>query len=328
MSSCEIRSGSSGVAGRCGSALLSLPVIVCIVLFFPAAVRAEGGVSYAAYAESISLDEQGGNLMFPSFVTVDPTLNEIYVVDGKQRITVYTSDLFPLYTLGKKNGIETPMGLAVDSEGTLYVAQGATKGDPRAKISVFNACFKWQRDIRMEGFEGSDAFIPYRLAVDGKGIIYVAGINSPGVAVIDKDGKLLELLSPENGGEKVRFVNVTIDKEGKLYLLSEEESSIYVYDGERKFLFKFGEKGGSSGKLSRPKAVAVDDRSGSIFVVDYMRHAVNIYDKKGTFINEFGGMGWSEGWFQYPTHLFVDQKGRLMVTDTFNNRVQLFKIGG
>jgi hypothetical protein len=39
---------------------------------------------------------------------------------------------------------------------------------------------------------------------------------------------------------------------------------------------------------------------------------------------EFGGMGWSEGWFQHPSYLIVDKLGRIIVADTFNQRVQVF----
>jgi hypothetical protein len=39
---------------------------------------------------------------------------------------------------------------------------------------------------------------------------------------------------------------------------------------------------------------------------------------------EFGGMGWSEGWFQHPSYFIVDKLGRIIVADTFNQRVQVF----
>ena len=277
------------------------------------------------YYGSISEDEEGSSLVFPYFIFSEPVRNEIYVSDSKTRVVIYTSDFFPLYTLDKRNGIEAPQGLTVDSEGNLYVAQSATNDNPKHRISVFNACLRWERDIYFTGFEGSDSFIPYRMALDRKRNLYVAGIYFPGVLVLDNKGNLLTILSPEEDGKKVKLNFVQIDKAGKIYLVSEEEGHIYVYDESAKFLFRFGEKGGSSGKLSRPQAVSIDNHNGHIYVVDYMRHTVSTYDKEGKYLYEFGGLGWGEGWFQYPKDLSVDPAGRILVADTFNNRIEVFK---
>jgi len=265
------------------------------------------------------------NLFFPSFVWADPFSKEVYVIDGKSRIIIYTSDFFPLFTLDKRNGIESPQGLTLDAEGNLYVAQSATKDNPRHRISVFNACLKWERDIYLDGFKGVVSFNPYRLALDKSGNIYVAGSYFPGVLVLSNAGRLLGIISPEEEGRKVKLNDVTIDKAGRIYLVSEEMGHIYVYDKNRKFLFRFGQKGGSTGKLSRPMAVGVDNRNGRLYVVDYMRHTVSVYDKDGDYLFEFGGLGLSAGWFQYPRDISVDTAGRILIADTFNNRVEVYR---
>jgi DNA-binding beta-propeller fold protein YncE len=306
-------------------ALCSLPFILCSLLFVPNKVDAQPQGLPVTYLDSITEDEEGGNIYFPYFVYTEPVKKEIYIIDGKNRIIIYTSDFFPLYTLSKRNGIEAPNSLIVDADGNLYVAQSATKENLRTRISVFNACLKWERNIYFKGFEGADSFVPNRLAIDKKGNIYVAGTYFPGVLILNNQGKLLEILSPEEEGRKIKINYVTMDQAGKLYLVSEEESHIYVYDDNRKFLFKFGEKGGSRGKLSRPQAVAVDDHNGRMYVVDYMRHTISVYDKDGKPIFEFGGLGWGEGWFQYPRDISIDSSGRIFIADTFNNRIEVFQ---
>jgi DNA-binding beta-propeller fold protein YncE len=135
----------------------------------------------------------------------------------------------------------------------------------------------------------------------------------------------LDIISPEEEGKKAKLTSVTLDKAGRIYLLSEEEGRVYVYDENRNFLFKFGEKGGSSGKLSRPKAIGIDNRNGRMYVVDYMRHTINVYDKDGKYLFEFGGLGWGEGWFQFPIDLTVDPTGRILIADLFNHRIQVFQ---
>jgi DNA-binding beta-propeller fold protein YncE len=307
--------------------LCSVLIALCSVLFVPDRLDAEPQGPHVAYVDSITEDEEGGKIFFPSTVFVEPVRNEIYVIDGRARIIIYTSDFFPLFTLSKRDGIETPHGLAVDIEGNLYVAQSATKENLRHRISVFNACFKWKRDIYLEGFEGSNSFVAERLAVDRKGNIYIIGSGPylPGLIILNDQGQLLEIISPEEEGKKVRLTNVTLDKMGRIYLVSEEEGHIYVYTEDRKFLFKFGEKGGSTGKLSRPIAIGVDNRNGRMFVLDYMRHTVSAYDNEGKYIFEFGGLGWGEGWFQHPRDISVDSIGRILVADTFNDRIEVLQ---
>jgi DNA-binding beta-propeller fold protein YncE len=294
------------------------------MLFIPYKLNAQPQGPTVTYIDSITEDEEEGRLSFPSLVFAEPFRDEIYVI-SRSRVIIYTSDFFPIFTLSRRNGIESPQGLTVDAEGNLYVAQSATKENPRHRISIFNACLKWERDIYLEGFEKADSFIPYRLAKDKKGNIYVAGSYFPGVLLINNQGQLLDTISPDEEGRKVMLNSVTVDQTGRVYLVSEAEGHIYVYDENRKFLFKFGEKGGSSGKLSRPMGIGVDNRNGRIFVVDYMRHTISVYDKDGKYLFEFGGLGWGEGWFQYPRDIAVDHTGRILVADTFNDRIEVFQ---
>ena len=294
-----------------------------LILFIPVFASAQQFGSLVTYLDSIDYDEEEGALMHPSFVMVTPPENDIYIIDSG-RITIYTSDFFPVYTVKKGPHIQSPQGMALDAEGNIYIAQAASEGKPRGGISVFRQCLKWERDIYLEGFEGAADFSPVRLAVDKKGFIYVASSYFPGVLVLNNGGRLVDIMAPEERGKKAKLNNVTIDGEGRIYLLSETAGRVYVYDENRKFLSKFGEKGGSSGKLSRPKAITVDDRTGRKYIVDYMRHSVTVYDKESNFIYEFGGMGWREGWFQYPVDITIDSEGRIFVADLFNDRVQVF----
>ncbi len=305
--------------------LIELLILTGLILTVACRLNVQAQDAPATYLDIINEDEEGGKISFPSLVFAEPVTKEIYLIDGKGRIIIYTSDFFPIFTVCKRNGIESPQGLTVDPDGNLYVAQSATKENPRPRISVFNACLKWERDIYMEGFEGAESFIPYRLTFDKKGNLYVASSYFPGVLILNKRGQLLELFSIEDEGKKVKVNNVTVDETGRVYIVSEEEGHIYVYDENRRFLFRFGDKGGSSGKLSRPMAVAVDNRNGRIFAVDYMRHTVSVYASDGKYLSEFGGLGWGEGWFQHPRDITVDSTGRILVADAFNDRIEVFK---
>jgi DNA-binding beta-propeller fold protein YncE len=124
----------------------------------------------------------------------------------------------------------------------------------------------------------------------------------------------------------VQVADVVCGAEGHIYILSEETSKVYVYNASEEFLFAFGKKGGSSGKMSRPRALAVDEKRKCVYVVDYMRHTILIYNFAGRFLFEIGGKGSSPRWFNFPTGLTLDGNGNLVVADLFNQRVQVLDV--
>ncbi len=269
-------------------------------------------------------DEENKKLSYPSSVFFEPVKKEIYLVDsGHGRIIIYTSDYFPLYTLDKDDGVTAPTCVTVDSRGYLFIGQSGVGKNSRARISVFNPCLKWKYNIYFKGFEGSDKFVPKNIALDdNEGHIFLAGTSHKGLVIFDKKGKYIYSFLEVN--DFIR--DVEVDKEGNIYLLNEGAGRIYVYNKDSELIVKFGQKGGGSGKLSRPHGLSVDIQKSRVYVIDYMRHTANVYDIKGEFLFEFGGKGWAKGWFQHPTDICVGGAGYVLVADTFNNRVQVLEV--
>ena len=125
--------------------------------------------------------------------------------------------------------------------------------------------------------------------------------------------------------EPIIINDIMTDSDGHLFFLSEETSKVYVYAINEEFLFSFGEKGGSTGKMSRPRGIAINEGHKTIYIVDYMRHTILAYDLAGKYLYEFGGRGSGPLWFNFPNSITIDRKGRLIVADLFNNRVQILK---
>ncbi len=278
---------------------------------------------------SIEEGVEGKKIRYPSSLGVDPASGEIYIVDsGNNRIVVCDSFFYPVYVLGKSRGILSPNCLVWTGQGDLLIAQ-SPHGTPRkASISVYSVTFRNRANILFEGFSGADKFMPIRLAEDKKNQLYVAGQDRNGIVILDPKGKYLRELVPEDeiaGTKKpVRIADMDIADNGNIFLLSPEAGRVFVYSAEGEFLYKFGEKGGSSGKLSQPQGLAIDEQRRRLYIVDYMRHSVSAYSMEGEFLFEFGGRGWGPGWFQYPTDVVVDSKQRVYVSDKFNHRVQVF----
>ncbi len=306
-------------------------VLMCALLSFgvPKAVSAADLSKLNVQSLGVvTVDAEGAELRYPGSVYYSEDRDEVFVVDsGKDQLVAYTLDYFPKTAFGKGRGIQKIHSCYV-SLGQTYVLVGDVGSKRNGRILQFNEAFFPVKEIAFSGFTGADAFIPREMVLGKDGRFYVAGVDSPGLVVMDASGGFLRIIQPweEVLGvkEKVKVNSVVRDGQGRLYLLSEEMGKVYVYDADENFLFRFGQKGGVQGKLSRPRGIAVDDRGGRIFIVDFMRHSVAIYSLSGEFLSEFGGMGSERGWFYFPSDVALDRMGRLWVADTFNQRVQVF----
>jgi uncharacterized protein (TIGR03663 family) len=72
-----------------------------------------------------------------------------------------------------------------------------------------------------------------------------------------------------------------------------------------------------------PRGIAVDAQ-GRVFVADTGNKRILVYDAEGNFILQIGSEGLNIGQFEEPVGLAFDPRGYLYVADTWNQRVQAF----
>ena len=277
----------------------------------------------------ISVDAEGIALNHPTTLFYDPLYEEIYITDEtKGQLVIYGADYFPKLAVGTGRGLYPVFGAFVHKN-QVYACVGNSNED-KPHIVILNEALLPVKKIYFQGFNGATTFAPRKLVVAIDGTIYVVGIDPTFVVVLDAQGNFLRTIAPETKVlgvlEKATIVSLTIGRDGRLYFLSEKQSKIFVYSGKEKLLYSFGEKGGITGKLARPKGIALDEKNGFIYIVDYLRHSVSAFNLAGQFVLEFGGKGVGRGWFQYPYDVTVDGHSNVLVSDSFNNRVQVFSV--
>lgn len=269
---------------------------------------------------------------YPSHLYYDTQDDEIYITDsGHNRVVVCSSNYFPIYEFGNSGGGN--FGGMARINGTLGVmARDQRQSTEGMKLAMFDDAFLPAPPLVLRGYPEVEGhvFLPARLVQGVNDRLYVVSENGGPVYVFGPDGTFVHLLTPYDTTLGIRepatVKDIAIDKNGRLYLLSEQRGRVYVYDQNEIMLFKFGQKGGDSGKLARPRGIAVNAERGEIYIVDYLRHAVSIYTFQGEYKNEFGGKGTGRGWLYYPSDVEVDGKGNVLVADTFNQRVQVFSL--
>lgn len=301
-------------------------LVLSLVLFSAISVQAKLS---AKNIKVVSIDSEGHALNHPTTLHYDSFYRETYLTDeSKGQLVIYGADFFPKLSIGLGRGLSPVYG-SFARDGLVYASVGHSEKD-KPHILVLNRALLPIKKIFPAGFEGAEDFIPRKIAVARDGTIYVTGLHPSYVFVLSAEGKYLRTIVPKTDSlgilEKATIVSLTIGGDGRLYFLSEELGKVFVYSAKEKYLYSFGEKGGVSGKLARPKGLALDERNGRVYIADYLRHTVSVFSFQGKFLFEFGGKGLSRGWFQYPTDVSVDHRGDITVSDTFNDRIQVFRV--
>ena len=124
---------------------------------------------------------------------------------------------------------------------------------------------------------------------------------------------------------------LTIDARDNLWLTDVGLHQVFKFSPEGKLLMTVGVKGvpgNDAAHFNRPTGVAVR-KDGSFLVSDgYGNTRVVAYAADGRFIRQWGTPGAKPGEFNVPHAVVVDGKGRVLVADRENDRVEVFDDSG
>lgn len=307
---------------------LLLTVTILLLVASPAVAREKDDVRVKAI---LTQDQTQQPLAYPTSLFFDVAADEAYVVDaGNNQLVLFDDSGYPTASVGKGRSLDNIISGTYYNH-KLYVCCSTTRQFPSGNITILNdAFFPEQQLVLADKFADPKNVVVKKIIATPSGKFYVMRSRESDVSVFDSDWNLLRHIAPRfdhlGVSEPAFIADITRDRHGNLYFLSEQWGRVFVYDKAEKFLFSFGEKGGDRGKLARARGIAVDDKSGRIYISDYLRHTILVYDITGQWLYEIGNKGSKPGDFFYPSAVGVDKHGLLFVADTFNHRVQIFKI--
>jgi DNA-binding beta-propeller fold protein YncE len=218
-----------------------------------------------------------------------------------------------------------PYGVAVDSDGNIYVADQGV-----GAIFIFPESLKGKAQLIKNKV---DAPLPMinGLAIDDDGRIFVTDVKLHHVLVLNK---LHQPIAEFGTGALLSPAGIAIDKENRLiYVVDTQQDQVLVFDADSyKLLRRIGTGGKkhtltSPGNFSLPDGVAVD-KDGNVYVTDTLNDRVEIFDADGNFVSQFGTAGDGPGHFARPKGIAIDRDGHIWVTDEVQSRVQVFNKEG
>jgi sugar lactone lactonase YvrE len=167
------------------------------------------------------------------------------------------------------------------------------------------------------------------VAVDSKGTAYVADSKVRAIFMVNTETGTYEMLK---NGVDARFqwlTGLVIDDSDRLFAADSGMKRILVFDPQHKV------EGSITEGLKDPGGMAIDNENRFLYVADAEQDIVLVYDadppykllrKIGTPNKQHTLTG--PGDFAKPTGVAVDADGNLFVSDTWNNRIEVFDADG
>jgi sugar lactone lactonase YvrE len=170
---------------------------------------------------------------------------------------------------------------------------------------------------------------PYGLAVDSKGLVYVADTKVGAVFIFDPENKDTEFIKHGVDAKFGRIFGLAIDDADRLFVTDGEYNHVLVFDKNHKLEGQFGD-----GVMNDPAGMAIDEENRFLYVANTGSDQILVYDAD-TFklLRKIGTPGKDHaltdpGDFSKPTNVAVDKDGNLYVSDTMNDRVEEFDADG
>jgi len=169
----------------------------------------------------------------------------------------------------------------------------------------------------------------YGVAADSKGRIYAADQAVGAIFIIDPETKAVEMI---RNGSDARFglINgLAMDDNDRLFVSDSKYHRVLVFNADHKQEASVG-----ADVLADPGGLAIDRENRFLYVVDTVKDQVVVFDADSfKVLRTIGTAGKKHtltdpGNFSLPTNVAVDGDGNVYVTDTLNNRVEIFDADG
>jgi tripartite motif-containing protein 71 len=224
-----------------------------------------------------------------------------------------------------------PDGVAVDNAGTVWVADSQANRILRFAADGTPRPF---RPFRRDKWSDTDGRfrLPYGVAVDPLGFIYVADTHNHRIQHFTPDGRFIRKWGGlgTGDGQLNQPRGLALDPFGNVWVADHENRRVQKFDREGRFLLKVGTGGGDGSAgggpdgFNAPRSLSSDPQ-GNIYVADDANHRIVKLANDGTYIRDYGGpwnnAGPGEGQFNLPYDTAVDLEGHVWVADTKNHRL-------
>ena len=225
-------------------------------------------------------------------------------------------------------GFTTPVDLAVDSDGTIYVLnRGSILSLQR--VTVLTQEEEHLREFGSTGAGDGQMMWPSAIAIDSDENLYVSDEALHRISIFSKKWEFIDKWGTQGtgDGEFDRPASIAFDNDDNLLVSDGLNNRVQRYTKDGRFLATWGTQGAADGQLNMPWGLAVDS-SGDVYVADWRNDRVQKSDADGKHLSTIGVGGQGDGELSRPAGVAVDDEGSIYVADWGNERVQIFAPDG
>lgn len=266
-----------------------------------------------------------GKILRPVAVTIGPDDRMAIADQERQGVHLFIPALKEykmIVMAGERQRLETPVGVAFDDAGNLYVTDSQIN-----KIVIYDAGGNHLKSISEAAGNplGRPTGITFN-PLDKR--IYVSDTLTHRILVFSRLGEFITAVGSR--GEKTGFLNFPThlgsDPSGNIYVSDSMNFRAQIHNPDNGTWSAFGRHGNGSGDFASPKGIGAD-ANGFIYVAETLFDTIQIFDRQGTYLLAIGSQGSGPGQFWMPSGLFVDTVANLLyVCDTYNRRIQIFEL--
>jgi DNA-binding beta-propeller fold protein YncE len=169
---------------------------------------------------------------------------------------------------------------------------------------------------------------PYGIAIDSKNLVYVADQKVGAVFIFNTDTRDVQLI--RNGYEAhFGLINgLAIDDDDRLFVSDGKLHRVLVFNSKHEVVGQITEN------LVDPVGLAIDSENRFLYVADTQQDQVIVFDADTLKLIRKIGTGGKNHWlttpgdFSAPSNVALDKDRNVYVTDTMNNRVEIFDADG
>jgi DNA-binding beta-propeller fold protein YncE len=169
---------------------------------------------------------------------------------------------------------------------------------------------------------------PYGIAFDSKGLVYVADQRVGAVFIFNTETRDAQLIRNGSSAHFGWINGLAIDDGDRLFVSDGKMHRVLVFNPKHELETQIAEG------LVDPVGLAIDNENRFLYVADTQQDQVIVYDADSLkLLRRIGTAGKTHtltepGDFAAPQGVAVDKEGNLYVTDTLNDRVEIFDADG